>query len=89
MTRMEMGMGERLAGVFHKSIQATLSAGAVLMAALVMVAASAAQSSLEEGAADVLGPHSDGARGCEVCHVPQIGGRGGELGAAAEKPTAA
>lgn len=86
MTRIDMGFGEWLAEGWHKGRAATSFAAALLVAVFVLAAGCAAQS-LEEGAADVLGPHGDGTRGCEVCHVPQVGPYGGGQGAA--KTTAA
>lgn len=56
---------------FPASILAVSRAAIItLFSLLLSVSIVAAQS---RGAADVLGPHNDGARGCAVCHVPRSG----------------
>ena len=55
---------------FPASILAVSRAAITLFSLLASSSITVAQS---RGAADVLGPHNDGARGCVVCHVPRSG----------------
>ena len=84
-----MGMGvRRLSGFLRRCISAERFTLAIVQVGF-FVAASAAggaqASSPEAQMSMVLGPHSDGTRGCEVCHVPRVAPYGGEADATAEK----
>ena len=87
MARLGMRVGKKSAELRKHQFRARI-AFALLVAVAVpgAPARSGAQASSGGGPmADVLGPHGDSMRGCEVCHVPRVGPRGVESAGTAEK----